>query len=73
MNESVTEEASSRLAEGLNLSLGSMAEGGSDQDKTTRLQAAFLHYNKGNVAQSQVWECWIVLPVLCSCVAKRFY
>ena len=55
MNESLTEEASSRLTEGLNLSLGGLADGGADQDKTTRLQAAFLHYNKGNVAQSQVW------------------
>ena len=50
--ESMTEEAS-RLTEGLNLSLGGWAEG-ADQDKTTRFQAAFLHYNKGNVAQSQV-------------------
>ena len=57
MNESVTEEANSRLTEGLNLSLGGWTEGGGDQDKTTRLQAAFLHYTKGNVAQSQVGRC----------------
>ncbi|XP_063850979.1 nuclear pore complex protein Nup133-like isoform X1 [Scylla paramamosain] len=53
VNESMTEEVS-RLTEGLNLSLGVWTEGGADQDKTTRLQAAFLHYNKGNVAQSQL-------------------
>ncbi|XP_050690235.1 nuclear pore complex protein Nup133-like isoform X2 [Eriocheir sinensis] len=54
INESLMEEGASRMAEGLNLTMGSLAEGGADQDKATRLQAAFLHYNKGNVAQSQL-------------------
>lgn len=54
INESLMEEGASRLAEGLNLTMGGLGEGVGDQDKTTKLQAAFLHFNKGNVAQSQV-------------------
>ncbi|KAG7173289.1 Nuclear pore complex protein Nup133-like, partial [Homarus americanus] len=52
MNESMAEDTS-RLCEALNISSVGLESITSSHDYTTRLQAAFLHFNKSNIPQAQ--------------------
>lgn len=52
MNESVAED-STRLCEALNISSMGLEAITASQDYTTKLQAAFLHFNKNNIPQAQ--------------------
>ncbi|XP_076054579.1 nuclear pore complex protein Nup133 isoform X2 [Oratosquilla oratoria] len=55
LNESIAEDQPSRISEALSMSIASVGQEqiGSSEDKVTRLQTAFLHYNRKNMTQAQ--------------------
>lgn len=53
MNESIAEEPSRGLCETLNISTAGLEAITASKDHTSRLQAAFLHFNNNNLAQAQ--------------------